>query len=100
MRMSNSTSLDGLSTSWHLYILECCDGTLYTGITSNLERRLRQHNSGVASKYTRARKPVKMVYAEPCKDRSEASKREIQVKKLNRNAKVRLIQSLNCDLSY
>ncbi len=78
---------------WFLYILECKDGTLYTGITNNLEKRLRSHNDGTASKYTRSRTPVKMVYSEPVGDRSNATKRELQVKKLSRTKKNQLILS-------
>ena len=90
--MANSNSIDSDKPSWHLYILKCCDGSFYTGITNNLDRRLNLHNSGVASKYTRARLPVSMVYVEPCENRSDASKRELQVKKLDRKAKMKLIE--------
>lgn len=79
--------------SWFLYILECRDGSLYTGITLELERRLTQHNGGKASRYTRARLPVKMVYTEKCKNRSLALRREWAVKSLSRGEKERLIQT-------
>lgn len=79
--------------SWHLYILNCHDGSFYTGITNNLERRLEQHNAGIASKYTRARLPVSVIYTEQCEGRSDASKREIAVKKLTRKAKENLVSS-------
>jgi len=76
--------------SWHCYLLECADGTLYTGITNGLEKRLDAHNGGSASKYTRSRLPVRLVYAEPHADRAAASRREAAVKKLSRTAKLAL----------
>lgn len=77
---------------WFVYILECSDKTLYTGITIDLEKRLGQHNSGIdGAKYTRARRPVKYVYHEIQRNRSEATKREFAIKKLNRNKKIQLI---------
>jgi putative endonuclease len=78
---------------WFVYILECSDKTLYTGITNNLEKRLQQHNSGLeAAKYTRARRPVKCVYTEVQSNRSEATKREMAIKQLKRAEKLRLIK--------
>ncbi|SFV69608.1 COG2827: putative endonuclease containing a URI domain [hydrothermal vent metagenome] len=80
---------------YYLYMLECADGTLYTGIATNLERRLEEHNSSPrGAKYTRARRPVKLVYTEAYKDRSSASKREYEIKKkMNREEKLRLFQT-------
>ena len=75
---------------WFCYLLACADGSLYTGITTSLERRLATHNAGSASKYTRARRPVSLAWAEPCRDRSEASRREAAVKALPRAAKLAL----------
>ncbi len=69
---------------WFCYLLECADGTFYTGITTSLSRRLRMHNRGRASKYTRGRLPVRLVYAEAHRDRSSASRRESQVKRMSR----------------
>ncbi|MCE5182050.1 MAG: GIY-YIG nuclease family protein [Betaproteobacteria bacterium] len=80
-------------SGWHCYILECADGTLYTGITNDLEKRLAAHNSGTASKYTRSRLPVQMVYSETQADRASASRREIEIKRLPRNAKLALMQA-------
>jgi putative endonuclease len=77
---------------WFLYILKCKDNTFYTGITTDLERRLTQHNDGSASRYTRSRKPVKMVYNENCDGHSAALKRECEVKKLTREEKKRLVK--------
>lgn len=76
---------------WHVYILKCADGTLYTGITNDLAKRLALHNSGKASKYTRARLPVKIVWNQEVKGRSEASKEESRIKKLPKNEKQHLI---------
>ena len=77
---------------WFLYILKCKDNTFYTGITTDLERRLTQHNDGSASRYTRSRKPVKIVYSETCDDHSTALKREWAVKKLSREKKEVLVK--------
>ena len=73
-----------------VYILNCSDGSLYTGSTSDLARRLKQHLSGRASKYTRARLPVSLAYAESAGSRSRALKRESEIKKLSRSAKLLL----------
>lgn len=73
---------------WHLYILKCGDGTLYTGITNDLARREAQHNNGTASRYTRSRRPVNIVHHEPCRNRSCALKKEYAVKALSRREKV------------
>lgn len=79
--------------NWFVYILECKDKTLYTGITNNLEKRLLQHNSGTeGAKYTRPRRPVKLVYHEQSKNRSEATKREMAIKKLKRSEKLKLLK--------
>jgi len=79
---------------YYLYILQCSDDTLYTGITTDLERRVEEHNSSdKGAKYTRARRPVTLVYSEEYENRSEASKREYFVKKkMSRKDKVSLIK--------
>jgi len=78
--------------SYFVYILECSDKSLYTGITTNMEKRVSEHNnSNKGAKYTKARRPVKLVYSEPSKDRSSASKREYAIKKLTRVKKLQLI---------
>ena len=79
--------------NWLCYILRCVDDTLYCGITNDLEKRLAAHNAGTASKYTRVRVPVELVFAESCADRSAASKREMEIKSLTRAEKLALIQS-------
>jgi len=73
------------------YILECADGTYYTGWTTDPERRLKQHNWGIAARYTRSRLPVKIVYLEPQPDRTTAMKREKAIKRLSRERKIKLI---------
>jgi putative endonuclease len=74
-------------------MLCCSDRTLYTGITNDLEGRLAAHRDGAASKYTRSRLPVRLVYQEPHSNRSNASKREAAIKKLSRSAKLALIRA-------
>lgn len=78
-----------------VYILECADGTLYTGWTTDIEERVKTHNSGTGAKYTRSRLPVKLVYSEEVEDRSAALKREAAIKKLTRAKKELLIKSAN-----
>jgi len=78
--------------SFYCYILECADGTYYTGWTTDPERRLKQHNRGIGSRYTRSRLPVKMVYLEPQPDRRTAMKRERAIKRLSRATKRKLIE--------
>ena len=77
---------------WYVYMMRCADNSLYTGITTDLTRREKQHNSNSAAKYTRCRQPVKLVYYEPQKCRSSASKREYQLKQLTKKAKEKLVQ--------
>lgn len=80
---------------YYLYILKCADKTLYTGITVNLKRRVGEHNlSKLGAKYTRARRPVKLVYARKFKNRSLASKAENKIKKLSREEKLKLIHQV------
>ena len=76
---------------WYIYILECSDGTLYTGITTDINRRLLEHNSGKGAKYTSMRRPVKLRTLFEAKNRSEASKEEYRIKKLPRAEKLKLL---------
>lgn len=76
-----------------VYILECGDGSLYTGWTTDVEERVKTHNSGQGAKYTRSRLPVKLVYYEEVEDRSAALKREAAIKKLTRDKKIELIKT-------
>lgn len=80
---------------FYVYILECSDKTLYTGYTNSLETRLKKHNLGIASKYTRGRIPVKFVYTENFSDKSSAMKREIEIKSLTKKKKIELIKENN-----
>ena len=75
-----------------LYIIKCSDGSLYTGIATDLNKRLDIHRQGIGSKYVRARLPFSLVYTEKCKNRSIATKREMAIKKLTRQQKLKLIK--------
>jgi len=77
---------------YYLYILQCKDQSLYTGITTDITRRVKEHNSGKGGKYTRSKRPVKLVYNEEYKDRSKAQVREAEIKLWNRSKKLQLIQ--------
>ena len=79
--------------TWFLYLVRCADGSLYTGITNNVPRRFKQHNAGIASRYTRSRLPVKLIYQESHASRSMALKRELAVKAMSREEKESLIRS-------
>ena len=79
--------------NWYLYILRCGDGTLYTGITNDVEKRLETHRTGKGAKYTRGRSPLELVYRECCGSHSDALKREAAVKKLSRQQKEALIET-------
>jgi len=77
---------------YHLYILHCADGTLYTGITIDLKRRVYEHNSStLGAKYTRGRRPVKLVFSKTFRNRSQASREESRIKKLTRKEKMDLV---------
>lgn len=77
--------------SWHAYLLRCADGALYCGVTTDLARRLGEHNAGTASKYTRARLPVAVAACCPCADKSAALRLELAVKRLPRAAKLAFV---------
>jgi len=83
--------LGGKLLEWYVYILVCGDGTLYTGVTTDLARRTAQHNAGRGAKYTAARLPVRLAYSEHCPDRSLAQKREAALKRLSRREKLALL---------
>lgn len=82
--------MSDLQKSWIVYILQCKDDTLYTGITDNLEKRITCHNAGKGAKYTRGRSPVILRYAENCESHSQALKREFAIKQLSRSEKLEL----------
>ncbi len=90
VKAKDSKTSQNIAT-WVVYIVQCADGTFYTGISNNLERRLKQHNAGTASRYTRYRLPVVLIYQEAQPTKSAALKRELEIKKLSRKAKQRLI---------
>jgi len=77
--------------AWNVYILRCGDGTLYTGCTNDLTRRVKAHQEGKGAKYTRSRLPVELVYSEPAADRSQALRREAAIKRLTRREKLGLM---------
>ena len=74
---------------WYLYILRCRDGSLYTGITTDVEKRLEAHQSGKGAKYTRGRGPLELVYTEECGTHSQALKRELEIKAIPREKKLK-----------
>lgn len=76
---------------WFVYIAKCCDDTLYTGITNNIEERIKTHNSGKGGAYTRGRIPVELVYSEKAEDKGKALSREYEIKQLTREEKLELI---------
>lgn len=80
-----------MNDTWFVYIVECSNGTLYTGITNNLEKRIKAHNKGKGAKYTRNKTPVTLKISFKSENRSEASKLEYKIKQLKRADKIRLI---------
>ncbi len=82
-------------TKHYVYVLRCCDGSLYTGWTTHLEERVKAHNEGRGAKYTRSHKPVTLVYFEVFSDKSEALRRECAIKAMPRQEKEKLIESRN-----
>lgn len=82
---------------YYVYILECCDGTLYTGYTNNVAKRVAKHNLGVGAKYTRGRTPCRLVYVEEFISKNDAMRREWNIKnKLSRDDKLKLIREYKC----
>jgi putative endonuclease len=92
-RLLVNKPIKNFSKCWCVYIVECADGTFYTGISPDIASRIEKHNSGAGAKYTKPRRPVKLVYSEKHQDRSCASKRESEIKKLTRERKIELILS-------
>ena len=92
MKISQNLRRSEPAVHWHLYILRCGDGSLYTGVTTDVERRVGEHREGKAARYTRAHRPVELVHSEECGDRSGALKRECAVKSMSRQAKEALIK--------
>ena len=92
MSESPAPKLQANEETWFLYIVECRDGSLYTGITNDLDRRLSQHNDGTGARYTRSRRPVRMRYHEACESRSAALMRECAVRLLTPKEKRALVE--------
>ncbi len=82
-----------MDTDWTIYVLRCCDNTLYTGITKNIAKRVEEHNAGgrLAAKYTRTRRPVTLVYVEHTSTRSDAARREYEIKQMDKRSKELLV---------
>jgi len=85
---------------WYVYMLSCADGSLYTGATVDLERRLKQHNRGVASRYTRSRRPVAICYWEKQESHGAALRREIALKRYSKAQKLRLIDQAQTAIDF
>ena len=79
---------------YHVYLIECKDGTLYTGITTDVKRRFQEHSMGKGGSYTRAKKVKKLLYVEECKNRSLALKREAEIKSWRRKKKLMLVRNV------
>ncbi|MBV4418799.1 GIY-YIG nuclease family protein [Clostridium tyrobutyricum] len=79
---------------YYVYILKCCDNTLYTGYTNDIQKRLKTHNNGKGAKYTRSRLPVELIYFEKYDFKNDAMKREYQIKQLSRYQKLELINTI------
>ena len=92
MKEMEEVKADSSADTWFVYILRCADGSLYTGITKDVIRRCEQHNAGTASRYTRGRLPVSLVYQESQASQSLALKREAAIKAMSRQEKESLIR--------
>ena len=84
-----------MASQWYVYMVRCADNSLYSGITTDISRRISEHNldDKLAAKYTRVRRPVKLAYSQICSTRSEASQKEYQLKKLTKQKKEQLVSS-------
>lgn len=87
-----------ISKNYFVYLLRCSDGTLYTGTTNDLRRRVQQHNAGKGARYTAGRRPVALVYVENCASRSEALRREAALRKLSHRQKLSLSEPTASEL--
>ena len=93
-RNGNTSLVTKSSAQWWIYLVQCSDSSFYSGITTNLERRVRQHNGTLAggARYTRARQPVVLVWSAPASNRSEAGQLEARLKRLTRDQKCHLVE--------
>jgi putative endonuclease len=89
-----NAAVSGRPSAVYVYIVECADQTLYTGWATDVERRLKAHNAGRGAKYTQQRQPVRLVYIEEAPDRRAALKRELQIKRMSRAEKLKLINQV------
>ena len=87
-----------MEKTWYVYILRCGDGSLYTGITDDVQRRLAAHAAGKGAKYTRGRGPLELVYQQACLDHSAALKRELAIKALTRAEKLALLENTDSNI--
>ncbi|MEF8974531.1 MAG: GIY-YIG nuclease family protein [Haloarcula sp.] len=85
---------------YHVYVLRCSDNTFYTGYTTDVERRVREHDAGDGAKYTRGRTPVELVHVEPFDSQSEAMSREYEIKQYTRAEKERLVESSDAEADF
>ncbi len=95
MQVKEKTASGKNDERWTVYILRCKDGTLYTGITKDIERRVKQHNDGKGSKYTQSRRPVKVVYNEKKMGRANALVREAEIKQYSKGKKEELVSAFH-----
>ncbi len=95
MQVKEKTASFKNAERWTVYILRCKDGTLYTGITKDIERRVKQHNDGKGSKYTQSRRPVKVVYNEKKMGRANALVREAEIKQYSKEKKEELVSTFH-----
>ena len=93
MNIENTLPHATLMDNWYVYMVRCADDSLYTGVAKNIQRRVEEHNNNdvLGAKYTRARRPVELVYEEACSSRSAACKREYEIKQFDKDAKENLI---------
>jgi len=82
------------SSEWFVYTVQCSDGSLYTGVTTDVQKRVEAHNGTGGAKYTRTRRPVTLAYQEPCQSKSQALKREYEIKRMSRAKKLEMISTL------
>ncbi len=89
-------------SDWYVYIVRCSDNSLYTGVTKDIERRVTEHNTNdkLGARYTKSRRPVTLVYEESSESRSQASKRELEIKRLTKKNKESLIAKYTCFLNF
>ena len=88
------------SKQWGAYLLRCSDDSLYAGVSNDMRARLKRHQAGIGSRYTRSRLPLTLVYWEPCLDRSAALQREAAIRRLSRAAKLAMLESWSASADF